>query len=202
MDAKPRPRCVSNDERVHNHSLAARHTAFSPLLFTKTPRRDEDILEQKRVLPESMTDASRGFHGPLTQKGDDRNHSGVTAEDEILPGRKRSVNYAFRDSRSAVKGACVMVASRPDSGFSSSPATSAVSRHCASPKISWRRKVSRPHRMKPPPTPPHPTASSLHTVTAARPLPDVTVRGSERPTVRQRSQLGCGSASACAGEDK
>lgn len=35
-----------------------------------------------------MTDASGGFHGPLTQKRDDKDHSGVTAEDESLPGRK------------------------------------------------------------------------------------------------------------------
>lgn len=75
--------------RTTNRSRAARHATFSPSLITQTrPGRDEHTSEQKRVLPESMTDASGRIHAPLTQKPDDKNHSGVTAEDEILPGRK------------------------------------------------------------------------------------------------------------------
>lgn len=67
---------------VINHSNAPPHHHYHH------PGRDEDTSEQKRVLPESMTDASGRIHAPLTQKPDDKNHSGVTAEDEILPGRK------------------------------------------------------------------------------------------------------------------
>lgn len=81
-----------HDEYMYTRGPAAQHTTRPRLLFTKTPSRDEDILEQKPFLPESMTDASGGFHGPLTQTRDEKNHSGVTAEDEILPGRKCQVN--------------------------------------------------------------------------------------------------------------
>lgn len=79
-----------NDKYMHTHGPAAQHTTRPRLLFTKTPSRDEDILEQKPFLPESMTDASGGFHGPLTQTRDEKNHSGVTAEDEIPLGENVS----------------------------------------------------------------------------------------------------------------
>lgn len=146
-----------------NHSLSAEHTTHSRLLFTKTPSRDEDILEQKPFLPESMTDTSGGFHGPLTQKRDDKNHSCVTAEDEILHGRKYQPikPSEIRDRRRKA----------PVSWWLRVPTL--VSAAARRPRLCHGTAHLRRS--------PGEERFPVSTASTARPLPDVTVRGSERP---------------------
>lgn len=83
-------------QRIH-------HKSSTGGLLIDTPSWDVKRTSWSRIppLPESMTVAFRGLHGPLKQNQAGKNHSCAKTQDEILSGRKPLINKMCGNARKA-----------------------------------------------------------------------------------------------------